>query len=131
MGVTFNDATKKLLDGNNFPVLATLNADGSAQTSVLWAKRDGDTIVFATVRGRLKERNMAKDPRVSVSVFEQENPYNYVEIRGTVEMTDEGGRELINELSHKYLDKDYPEEPAEVVRVLVRITPTKITGNAA
>ncbi|MFI6307338.1 PPOX class F420-dependent oxidoreductase [Amycolatopsis thailandensis] len=131
MGVTFNDATKKLLDGNNFPVLATLNADGSAQTSVLWAKRDGDTIVFATVRGRLKERNMARDPRVSVSVFEQENPYNYVEIRGTVEMTDEGGRELINELSHKYLDKDYPDEPAEVVRVLVRITPTKITGNAA
>ncbi|GAB3719131.1 PPOX class F420-dependent oxidoreductase [Amycolatopsis oliviviridis] len=131
MGVTFNDATKKLLDGNNFPVLATINADGSAQTSVLWAKRDGDTLIFATVRGRLKERNMARDPRVSVSVFEQENPYNYVEIRGTVEMTDEGGRELINELSHKYLDKDYPDEPAEVVRVLVRITPTKITGNAA
>jgi len=131
MGVTFNDATKKLLDGNNFPVLATINADGSAQTSVLWAKRDGDTLIFATVRGRLKERNMARDPRVSISVFEQENPYNYVEIRGTVEMTDEGGRELINELSHKYLGKDYPDEPAEVVRVLVRVTPTKITGNAA
>ncbi|ONF64391.1 PPOX class F420-dependent oxidoreductase [Amycolatopsis keratiniphila] len=131
MGVTFNDATKKLLDGNNFPILATINADGSAQTSVLWAKRDGDRVVFATVRGRLKERNMARDPRVSVSVFDQENPYDYVEIRGTVEMTDEGGRELINELSHKYLGKDYPEEPADVVRVLVRITPTKITGNAA
>jgi len=131
MGVTFNDETKKLLDGNNFPVLATLNADGSAQTSVLWAKRDGDTVIFATVRGRLKERNMAREPRVSVSVFDQENPYNYVEIRGTVEMTDEGGRELINELSHKYLGKDYPDEPADVIRVLVRITPTKITGNAA
>ncbi|MFC3450717.1 PPOX class F420-dependent oxidoreductase [Amycolatopsis speibonae] len=131
MGVTFNDATKKLLDGNNFPVLATLNADGSAQTSVLWAKRDGDTLIFATVRGRLKERNMARDPRVSVSVFDQANPYDYVEIRGTVEMTDEGGRELINELSHKYLGKDYPDEPAETVRVLVRVTPTKITGNAA
>ncbi len=131
MGATFNEETKKLLDGNNFPVLATINADGSAQTSVLWAKRDGDTVLFATVRGRLKERNMARDPRVSVSVFDQENPYNYVEIRGTVEMTDEGGRELIDELSHKYLGKDYPDEPAEIVRVLVRITPTKITGNAA
>ncbi|QRP46635.1 PPOX class F420-dependent oxidoreductase [Amycolatopsis sp. FDAARGOS 1241] len=129
--VTFNDATKALLDGRNFPVLATLNKDGSAQTSVLWAKRDGDTLIFATVRGRLKERNMARDPRVSVSVFETDNPYNYVEIRGRVEMTDEGGRELINELSHKYTGKDYPAEPPENVRVLVRVIPEKITGNAA
>ncbi|HEX4226970.1 MAG TPA: PPOX class F420-dependent oxidoreductase, partial [Pseudonocardiaceae bacterium] len=90
MALTFNDATKALLDGNNFPVVATINKDGSAQTSVLWAKRDGDTMIFATVRGRLKERNMARDPRVSVSVFDTEDPYNYVEIRGRVEMTDEG-----------------------------------------
>jgi PPOX class probable F420-dependent enzyme len=131
MGVTFNDATKALIDGKNFPVLATLNADGSAQTSVLWAKRDGDTLIFATVRGRLKERNMARDPRVSVSIFDIENPYDYVEIRGRVEMTDEGGRELINELSHKYLGTDYPPEPPENVRVLVRVLPEKLTGNAA
>ena len=131
MGMTFNDATKAILDGKNFPVLATLNADGSAQTSVLWAKRDGDTVIFATLRGRHKERNMARDPRVSVSVFDSENPYNYVEIRGRVEMTEEGGRELINELSHKYLDQDYPPEPADSVRVLVRVIPEKITGNAA
>ncbi|MFI5613510.1 PPOX class F420-dependent oxidoreductase [Amycolatopsis sp. NPDC051903] len=129
--VTFNDATKALLDGKNFPVLATLNKDGSAQTSVLWAKRDGETLIFATVRGRLKERNMSRDPRVSVSVFETDNPYNYVEIRGRVEMTDEGGRELINELSHKYTGKDYPAEPPENVRVLVRVIPEKVTGNAA
>jgi PPOX class probable F420-dependent enzyme len=131
MGVTFNDATKALIDGKNFPVLATLNADGSAQTSVLWAKRDGDTLVFATVRGRLKERNMTRDPRVSVSIFDTGNPYDYVEIRGRVELTDEGGRELINELSHKYLGKDYPPEPPENVRVLVRVIPEKLTGNAA
>ncbi|MFD9892209.1 PPOX class F420-dependent oxidoreductase [Amycolatopsis sp. NPDC059027] len=131
MALTFNEATKALLDGKNFPVLATLNKDGSAQTSVLWAKRDGDTLIFATVRGRLKERNMTRDPRVSVSIFDQENPYNYVEIRGRAELTDEGGRELIDELSHKYLDKPYPEEPPEVVRVLVRIIPEKIVGNAA
>jgi PPOX class probable F420-dependent enzyme len=131
MALTFNDATKALLDGNNFPVVATINKDGSAQTSVLWAKRDGDTLVFATVRGRLKERNMARDPRVSVSVFDTGNPYNYVEIRGRVELTDEGGRELINELAHKYTGKDYPAEPAENIRVLVRVIPEKITGNAA
>jgi hypothetical protein len=52
----------------------------------------------------------------------------YAEIRGTATMTDEGGRELINELSHKYQNTDFPEEPAEVVRVVVRISPSHVVG---
>ena len=131
MGVTFNEATKALFDGKNFPVIATINADGSAQTSVVWAKRDGDAVLFATVRGRLKERNMRRDPRVSLSVFDLEDPLKYVEIRGRAEITEEGGRELINELSHKYDGKDFRTEPPEVVRVVVRVVPDKITGYAA
>ena len=131
MGVTFNEATKALFDGKNFPVVATVNADGSVQTSVVWAKRDGDTVLFATVRGRLKERNMRRDPRVSLSVFDLEDPLKYVEVRGRAEITEEGGRELINELSHKYDGKDFPTEPPEVVRVVVRVVPDKVTGYAA
>ncbi|MDS0133599.1 MULTISPECIES: PPOX class F420-dependent oxidoreductase [unclassified Amycolatopsis] len=131
MGVTFNEATKALFDGNNFPVVATINADGSVQTSVVWAKRDGDTVLFATVRGRLKERNLQRDPRVSLSVFDLEDPLKYVEVRGRAEITEEGGRELINELSHKYDGKDFRTEPPEVVRVVVRVVPDKVTGYAA
>jgi PPOX class probable F420-dependent enzyme len=131
MALTFNEATKSLIDGKTFPILATLNPDGAPQTSVLWSKREGDTLVFSTARGRRKELNLRRDGRVSLSIFDPENPYNYVEIRGTVEITEEGGRELINELSHKYLDKEYPAEDESVVRVVVRVTPTKITGNAA
>jgi PPOX class probable F420-dependent enzyme len=131
MGVTFNEATKALFDGKNFPVIATINADGSVQTSVVWAKRDGDAVLFATVRGRLKERNMRRDPRVSLSVFDLEDPLKYVEIRGRAEITEEGGRELINELSHKYDGKDFRTEPPEVVRMVVRVVPDKITGYAA
>ncbi|OXM70588.1 PPOX class F420-dependent oxidoreductase [Amycolatopsis vastitatis] len=131
MGVTFNEATKALFDGKNFPVVATINADGSVQTSVVWAKRDGDAVLFATVRGRLKERNMRRDPRVSLSVFDLEDPLKYVEIRGRAEITEQGGRELINELSHKYDGKDFRTEPPEVVRVVVRVVPDKITGYAA
>jgi PPOX class probable F420-dependent enzyme len=131
MGVTFNEATKALFDGKNFPVVATINADGSVQTSVVWAKRDGDTVLFATVRGRLKERNMQRDPRISLSVFDLEDPLKYVEVRGRAEITEEGGRELINELSHKYDGKDFRTEPPEVVRVVVRVVPDKITGYAA
>ncbi|MGW3963412.1 PPOX class F420-dependent oxidoreductase [Amycolatopsis sp. NPDC005003] len=131
MGVTFNEATKALFDGKNFPVVATINADGSVQTSVVWAKRDGDDVLFATVRGRLKERNLRRDPRVSLSVFDLDDPLKYVEVRGRAEITEEGGRELINELSHKYDGKDFRTEPPEVVRVVVRVVPDKVTGYAA
>jgi PPOX class probable F420-dependent enzyme len=131
MGVTFNDATKALIDGKTFPVVCTISKDGSPQSSVVWAKRDGDTLLFATVRGRLKERNLTRDPRVSVTIFDTADPYKYIEIRGRVEITEEGGRELINELSHKYEGKDFRTEPPEVVRVAVRVIPEKITGYAA
>ncbi|SFW59938.1 PPOX class F420-dependent oxidoreductase [Amycolatopsis australiensis] len=131
MSVTFNDATKALLDGKNFPVVATTNADGSPQSSVVWARRDGDTVVFATVQGRRKERNLRRDPRVSVSVFDMADPENYVEIRGRAEISVEGGRELIDELSRKYVGEDFPPEPPEVVRVLVRVVPEHVTGHSA
>lgn len=131
MGVTFNEAVRGLLDGKNFATIATVNPDGGPQSSVVWVKRDGDTMLYSTTRGRRKERNHQRDPRISVSIFETENPYNYVEIRGTVEMTEEGGRELIDELSHKYGGKDYPEEPTDTVRVVVRVIPEKITGFSA
>ncbi|WP_410593246.1 PPOX class F420-dependent oxidoreductase [Amycolatopsis sp. lyj-23] len=131
MTATFNEATKALLDGKNYPVVATTNADGSPQSSVVWARRDGDTVVFATVQGRRKERNIRRDPRVSVSVFDLADPENYVEIRGRAEVTAEGGRELIDELSRKYVGQDFPPEPADVVRVLVRVVPEHITGHSA
>ena len=64
---------------------------------------------------------MRRDPRVSLSVFDLEDPLKYVEIRGRAEITEDGGRELINELSHKYDGKDFRTEPPEVVRVVVRV----------
>ncbi|MEV5720294.1 PPOX class F420-dependent oxidoreductase [Amycolatopsis mediterranei] len=131
MGVTFNEATKALLDGRNYPVVATTNADGSPQSSVVWAKRDEDTVLFVTVQGRRKERNIRRDPRVSLSVFDLADPENYVEIRGRAEVTVEGGAELNDELARKYTGTAFPPEPAGVVRVLVRVVPEHITGHSA
>lgn len=131
MGVTFNEATKALLDGRNYPVVATTNADGSPQSSVVWARRDGDTVVFVTVQGRRKERNIQRDPRVSLSVFDLADPENYVEIRGRAEVTVEGGPELNDELARKYTGDVFPPEPPEVVRVVVRVVPEHITGHSA
>ena len=80
--VTFNEATRSLLDGANFATVATLNPDGGPQSSVVWVKRDGDTVLFSTTTTRQKGRNLAKDPRVTLTIFATRDPYDYVEIRG-------------------------------------------------
>jgi PPOX class probable F420-dependent enzyme len=122
----FDEATRQLLDGKNFATVATLNPDGGPQTSVVWILREGDTVVFSTTAGRHKARNLARDPRVSVAVFETANPYHSVEIRGTAELAEDTGKSLPKALSRKYLGEDPPPEPDEVVRLIVRVTPDKV-----
>ena len=124
--MTLPDEAKALLDAKTYVVLATVNRDGSPQSSVIWIKRDGDQPVFSSIRGRRKTRNLERDPRVSITAFDPADPYRYVEIRGTVTMTDEGGRELIDELSMKYNARSYPVEPEGTVRVVFRVTPTHV-----
>ncbi|GLY52151.1 PPOX class F420-dependent oxidoreductase [Lentzea sp. NBRC 102530] len=128
---TLSDAQRELLDSPNYGTVATLTKDGSPQTSVVWVKRDGDDVLFSTVVGRAKERHLQNDARVSITVINKDNPYQYAEFRGDAQLTTEGGRELINELSHKYLGKDYPgDEGTDNVRVIVRVKVAKTTGNA-
>lgn len=126
-----NDAARRLLDGRNFATVATVNADGSPQTSVVWVKRDGDAIEFSAVSSRRKVRNVAADPRVSVCVFDLENPYHYVELRGSAELIDDPEKSLSRELSRKYLDEEPPPEPEAVKRVIVRVTPRKLVEFSA
>src|SRR5262249_33303909 len=76
MAAAFDEATRDLLDGRNFATVATLNPDGGPQTSVVWILREGGTVAFSTTAGRRKARNLARDPRVSVSVFDTGNPYH-------------------------------------------------------
>ena len=68
MAFTLSAATRALVDGTNYAVLATINADGSPQSSVVWVGRDGDDVLMSTIEGRRKHRNMVRDPRVSLSV---------------------------------------------------------------
>ncbi|QUQ69619.1 PPOX class F420-dependent oxidoreductase [Kutzneria sp. CA-103260] len=131
MSVTLNEASRALIDGVNFASIATINPDGSPQTSVVWVTRDGDDLLFSTVIGRRKERNLRRDPRVSVTIFDQQQPYSYIEVRGSVTLDPQGGRELIDALSNKYVGRDYDVEPETNVRVVIRLTPQKVTGNAA
>jgi PPOX class probable F420-dependent enzyme len=131
VAISFSDSTLRLLDGKNYAVLATLNADGSPQTSAMWVGRDGDDLLFSTVEGRVKHRNMLRDPRVSVTVLDAADPENYVELRGSVTMTPDIGRKIDTQLSWKYDGKDPDPDRPGAVRVVVRMTIDKATGYAA
>jgi PPOX class probable F420-dependent enzyme len=115
-----------LLDRNTFFVLSTTGRDGRPQSSVIWVKREDDEILFSTIRGRVKTRNMERDPRVSLLAYDPADPYRYVEVQGTVAMTEDGGPELIQDLSRRYDGVEFREGHPANVRVVCRVVPTKI-----
>ncbi|WP_286257672.1 PPOX class F420-dependent oxidoreductase [Streptomyces graminofaciens] len=131
MPISFDPSVRELLDAKNFASVATLGPGGAPQNSVVWIKREGDTVLFSSTAGRQKIRNLERDPRVSVSVFDLANPYTSVEIRGTAEILPDEDKRLPHELSHKYLGIDPPAEKDDEVRVIVRIVPERIIGFSA
>ena len=84
---TLPDAAKALFDATEFVTLATVQPDGQPQLSVVWVERDGDDLLMSTTTNRQKHRNLERDPRASVLLYPKDNPYSYVEVRGTVTMT--------------------------------------------
>jgi PPOX class probable F420-dependent enzyme len=132
MSAALSDELKALLDTPVFVTVATVQPDGSPQLSPVWVKRDGDDVLISTTIGRRKEQNLRRDPRVSVLLQPFDAPYTYAEIRGTAEMTTEGGQDLINELSVKYVGKKYadfnPAASEDAPRVVIRVTPRKVVG---
>jgi PPOX class probable F420-dependent enzyme len=131
MSISFSQASLRLLDGRNYAVLATVNADGSPQTSVVWVGRDGSDVFFSTVAGRVKHRNMVRDPRVSITVIDSLDPENYVELRGRVSVTPDIDRRIDIQLSWKYDGRDPGEDRPGAVRVVGRMSVDKVTGYAA
>ncbi|MGW3093689.1 PPOX class F420-dependent oxidoreductase [Streptomyces sp. NPDC001102] len=129
--VPFDASVRALLDGKNFASVATLGPDGAPHNSVVWIKREGDTVLFSSTAGRQKVRNLRRDPRVSLTVFDLADPYTSVEIRGTAEILPDEGKRLPHDLSHKYLGIDPPAEKDDEVRVILRVTPRRIVGFSA
>ena len=100
---------KALLDKPNHAVVSTLGEDGSIHSAVVWTDvQDGRLAVNSAV-GRAWPSNLERNPVINVLVYDQDNPYDYVEVRGTVEATTEGAFEHIDRLAKKYIDQDkYP-----------------------
>ncbi|MBE1500374.1 PPOX class probable F420-dependent enzyme [Amycolatopsis lexingtonensis] len=129
MSLTLLDAVRALIDGKNFATVATLDADGGPQTSVVWVGLDDGDLVFSATEDRRKVRNLRRDPRLSVSLTDAENPYRHTQLRGTAEITPDPGKALPKVLSHKYLGQDPPPEGPETERVVVRLKVEKVAGN--
>ena len=86
MSQTLSEKARAFLNEKRFAVLATLNRDGSVQQTTMWYLLEGDTIVMNTKAGRLKDRNIRREPRISICV---EDGYNYLTISGKVEIIDD------------------------------------------
>jgi PPOX class probable F420-dependent enzyme len=126
------DKYADLFQKKAFANLGTLNPDGSPQVTPVWVDYDGEYVRINSARGRVKDRNLRRDPRVALSIQDPENPYRYLEIRGkVVEITEKGADDHINKLAKKYLGKDeYPYRQPGEQRVLYKIEPLKFSSNA-
>ncbi len=119
-----------LLEKPAFGNLGTLMPDGSPQVTPVWVDYDGKRVRFNSALGRVKDKNVRRDPRVSISLQDPANPYRYLEIRGrVVEITQNGADDHINKLAQKYLGKPvYPFRKPGEVRVTYKIEPEKVSS---
>jgi len=119
-----------LLQKPTFANLGTLMPDGSPQVTPIWFDYDGKYFIYNSARGRVKDKNVRRDPRVSLTIQDPQNPYRYLEVRGkVVEITQEGADDMINKLSQKYLGQAvYPYRQPGEVRVTYKVQPEHLSA---
>ncbi|MDA4131156.1 MAG: PPOX class F420-dependent oxidoreductase [Thaumarchaeota archaeon] len=117
------DQAKKLIDGKNFASVATLMPDGSLQVTPVWVDREGDVVILNAAKSRQKTRNLKRDPRIAITIFDQNNPYSNVSLRGkAIEITEEGGEAHIDKLNMKYHGSpNYPRHNPQDPRTLIKV----------
>ena len=127
--MTIPESHADLLDAVTFWHVATIGPDGEVQSSPVWAGWDGEHFVFSLTKGRQKYRNLKANPSIAVSTTDPENPYRYLEIRGTVvRVDDDSSNAFIDSMAKKYLDADsYPFHQPGDERVKVVVQPTHTT----
>jgi PPOX class probable F420-dependent enzyme len=120
-------AVRALLEPANYAVISTLNPDGTSHGAVVWISLEGEGLAVNSAVGRTWPTNLERDPRVTVVVFPADNPYEYVEIRGTAVGTRDDADDHINRLAKKYINQDeYPFRQPGEVRIKYVITPERV-----
>lgn len=121
------EKVKALAQHDNFGTITTLLGDGTPSTHVMWVDADDEHVLINTEIGRMKYRNVKRDPRVAVTIWDKENPYTYAEVRGRVVETVGGdeARRHIDELSVKYTGGPYDPSAIQTERVILKIKPDR------
>lgn len=125
--MVLDDDVRRLATGANFATLTTLLADGTPQSHVMWVDADDEHLLINTEVHRAKYRNLLRDPRATVTVWERDDPYRFVEVRGRAVafVTGPEARAHIDTCSQRYFGRPYPA-PITSERVLVRIAPDRV-----
>jgi PPOX class probable F420-dependent enzyme len=128
--MTISDKAKALFDTKALGMLGVVSEDGSAQVTPVWITLDGDTPVFNTVIGSPKERNMRRDPRVTLTIVDPADVYRYAELRGHVEFVEgQAAIDTIDALAKKYIGQDtYPWKRPGQVRINCRMVVERELG---
>lgn len=100
---------RAFLDERHFAVVATLNPDGSPQLTTVWYVREGDELLFNTAAGRIKERNLRRDPRIACTVLSADG-YRFLTIKGIARLDEASGQEVIRRLAIRYDGEAQAEE---------------------
>jgi PPOX class probable F420-dependent enzyme len=118
----------KLIDGKNFAYLATLLPDGSPHVTPMWVDHEGDMVLMNTAIGRIKQRNIARDPRVSITIVDSNNPYDRIVIHGrVVSQAEQGADAHIDKLAKKYTGANkYQKASPTEKRIIIKIEPLRI-----
>ncbi len=122
-----DEAVRGLLEPANHAIVSTLNEDGSIHSAVAWISLEDGDVAVNSAAGRKWPANLDRDPRVTVLVYDQSNPYEYVEIRGTAKGSRDDADDHIDRLAKKYIDQDeYPFRQPGEERMKYTITPEHV-----
>lgn len=126
--MALDDDIRQLATGRNLGALSTILPDGQPQTHVMWVDADTTHLMVNTELGRAKLRNVERDPRVTLTIWDADDPYRYAEVRGHVDEVVGGAaaREHIDACSYRYRDAPYPPDKIRTERVILRIAPDRI-----
>jgi PPOX class probable F420-dependent enzyme len=125
-------SVKRLFEGKNFVFVSTLMKDGTPHITPTWVdieEQNGGRILVNTAVGRIKQKNVLRNPTIALAIFDQNNPYDMVSVRGKVveQVTGDPAEQHIDKLAKKYLDKDkYPSRASGEKRIILKIKPEHV-----
>ena len=129
---TIPDGFKDVLTQKKaFASLATVGVDGGPQVTPVWFDWDGTHLRFNSAKGRVKDKNVRRTPKVALAIVDPDNPYRYLQIKGRVaEMIETGADAHIDSLAKKYMGVDkYPYRKPGEVRVIYKVIPERVQTN--